>query len=213
MAKLEEIKYLVEEGETKKIATNVQEALDEGIAAEDILQIMIDSMRVIGDKFSTGDIYIPEMLMAAKAMTNGLDVLKPLLAASDSTTSLGTCVIGTVEGDLHDIGKNLVSVMLESVGFDIVDLGVDVPTTRWIEAIKEHQNVTLVACSALLTTTFPGMKETVRAMKDSGLSGFKVIIGGASVNQKLADDIGADGYSEDAGSAAVKAVELVSSMQ
>jgi methanogenic corrinoid protein MtbC1 len=212
MANLEEIKQLVEDGETKLISGIVQEALDEGNTAEDILQAMIDSMRVIGDKFSAGDIYIPEMLMAAKAMTKGLDVLKPHLAG-DSTNSLGTCIIGTVEGDLHDIGKSLVSVMLESVGFDIVNLGVDVPISRWIEAIKEHQNVTLVACSALLTTTMPAMREAVREIKDSGQTGFKVIIGGASVTQKFADEIGADGYSEDAGSAAVKAVELVSSLQ
>jgi methanogenic corrinoid protein MtbC1 len=212
MANLEEIKQLVEDGETKLISGIVQEALDEGNTAEDILQAMIDSMRIIGDKFSAGDIYIPEMLMAAKAMTKGLDVLKPHLAG-DSTNSLGTCIIGTVEGDLHDIGKSLVSVMLESVGFDIVNLGVDVPTSRWIEAIKEHQNVTLVACSALLTTTMPAMREAVREIKDSGQTGFKVIIGGASVTQKFADEIGADGYSEDAGSAAVKAVELVSSLQ
>jgi methanogenic corrinoid protein MtbC1 len=212
MANLEEIKQLVEDGETKLISGIVQEALDEGNTAEDILQAMIDSMRVIGDKFSAGDIYIPEMLIAAKAMTKGLDVLKPHLAG-DSTNSLGTCIIGTVEGDLHDIGKSLVSVMLESVGFDIVNLGVDVPTSRWIEAIKEHQNVTLVACSALLTTTMPAMREAVRVIKDSGRSGFKVIIGGAAVTQKFADEIGADGYSEDAGSAAVKAVELVSSLQ
>lgn len=211
MANLEEIKQLVEDGETKLISGIVQEALDGGRSAEDILQAMIDSMRVIGDKFSEGDIYIPEMLMAAKAMTKGLDVLKPHLAG-DSTNSLGTCIIGTVEGDLHDIGKNIVSVMLESVGFDIVNLGVDVHTARWIGAIQEHQNVTLVGCSGLLTTTMPAMRETVRAIKDSGLSGFKVIIGGASVNQKLADEIGADGYAEDAGSAAVLAVELVSSL-
>lgn len=211
MAKLEEIKATVEAGRPKLIPGLVQEALDEGSTADAILQAMIDSMGVIGDKFSAGEIFIPEMLMAAKAMAKGVDVLKPLLAGS-STSSLGTCIIGTVEGDLHDIGKNLVSVMIESAGFSIVDLGVDVPTARWLEAIKENQNVTLVACSGLLTTTMPAMKEAVRAIKGSGLNGFKVIVGGAPVTQEYADAIGADGFSEDAGSAAVKAVELVKSM-
>lgn len=212
MAKLEVVKAMVEEGNTKLVSELVQEALDEGNTAEDILQAMIDAMSVVGDRFSTGEIFIPEMLMAAKAMSEGMDILKPLLVSSSSTNALGTCIIGTVEGDLHDIGKNLVSVMIESAGFQIVDLGVDVPTARWIEAIKESQNVTLVACSGLLTTTMPAMKETVQTIKGSGLNGLKVIVGGAPVTQEYANAIGADGYSADAGSAAVKAVELVKSM-
>lgn len=211
MAKIQEIKTLIEDGETKEITGVVEEALHGGSTAEEILQAMIDAMGVVGEKFSIGEIFIPEMLMAAKAMSNGVEVLKPLLIKSGAN-SLGTCVIGTVEGDLHDIGKNLVAIMIESSGFHIVDLGVDVPNAKWVDTVKANQDVTLVACSGLLTTTMPAMREAVKTLKDSGLSGFKVIVGGASVTQKFANEIGADGYSEDAGAAAVKAVELVKPM-
>jgi len=135
-------------------------------------------------------------------------VLKPLMAG-DNASSLGTCIIGTVAGDLHDIGKNLVTMMIESAGFTVVDLGVDVPADRFVEAIKENENVTLVACSGLLTTTMPALKEAVETIKASGLTGFKVIVGGAPVTPEYAAEIGADGYAPDAGSAAVKAKELV----
>ena len=209
MAKIDEIKAMVEAGRTKLVPGLVQEALAEGHAAQDILQAMVDSMGVVGDKFSAGDIFVPEMLMAAKAMGKGVDILKPLMVG-DSISSLGTCIIGTVAGDLHDIGKNLVAMMIESAGFTVVDLGVDVSANRWVEAIKGYPNVTLVACSGLLTTTMPAMKEAVQTIKSSGLSGFKVIVGGAPVTQAYADEIGADAYASDAGSAAVKAKELVS---
>lgn len=208
MTKIEEIKAMVEDGKTKLIPGLVQGALDEGNAAGDILQAMVEAMGIIGDKFSTGEVYVPEMLMAARAMSKGVEVLKPLLAG-DSSLSLGTCVIGTVQGDLHDIGKNLVAMMIGSAGFNLVDLGVDVPAQKFIDAIKENQNVTLVACSGLLTTTMPAMKETVQTIKASGLTGFKIIVGGAPVNQDMANEIGADGFAPDAGSAAVKAKELV----
>lgn len=208
MAKIEEVKAKVEAGKAKLVPGLVQEALDEGSAAGDILQAMIDSMSVVGDKFSAGEVFVPEMLMAAKAMSKGVDVLKPLLAGN-SESSLGTCVIGTVQGDLHDIGKNLVTMMLESAGFKMVDLGVDVSAEKFLNAVKEHENVTLVACSGLLTTTMPAMKATVQTLKNSGLTGFKVIVGGAPVTQQMADECGADGFAPDAGSAAVKAKELV----
>ncbi|NTW70966.1 MAG: cobalamin-binding protein [Eubacteriaceae bacterium] len=207
MSKILEVKAKVEAGKTKLIAGLVQEALDEGIKAEDILQAMVDSMGVVGDKFSTGEIFVPEMLIAAKAMAKGVEVLKPLMA-SDSASSLGTCIIGTVAGDLHDIGKNLVSMMVESAGFKMVDLGVDVPAQKFVDAIKENENVTLVACSGLLTTTMPALKEAVETIKASGLA-VKVIVGGAPVTPEYAAEIGADGYAPDAGSAAVKAKELV----
>ncbi|MDR3599871.1 MAG: corrinoid protein [Desulfosporosinus sp.] len=208
MTKIEEVKAKVEAGKAKLVPGLVQEALDEGNAVGDILQAMIASMGVVGDKFSVGEIFVPEMLMAAKAMSKGVAVLKPLLAGT-STASFGTCVIGTVQGDLHDIGKNLVAMMIESAGFKIVDLGVDVSTEKFINAIKENENVTLVACSGLLTTTMSAMKETVQTLKTSGLTGFKVIVGGAPVTQAMADEIGADGFAPDAGSAVVKAKELV----
>ncbi|WP_419660963.1 MttC2: trimethylamine corrinoid protein 1 [Desulfosarcina variabilis str. Montpellier] len=208
MSKVEEVKAHVEKGKTKLISGLVQAALDEGDAAMDILQAMVDAMSVVGEKFSAGEIFVPEMLIAAKAMSNGVDVLKPLLAGGPSK-SLGTCVIGTVQGDLHDIGKNLVAMMVESTGFDIVDLGVDVPADKFIDAVKTNENVKLVACSGLLTTTMPAMKDTVAALKSSGLTGFKVIVGGAPVTEAFATEIGADAYAPDAGSAAVKAKELV----
>ncbi|MDP2844188.1 MAG: B12-binding domain-containing protein, partial [Acetobacterium sp.] len=158
MSKIQEVKAKVEIGKTKLIPGLVQEALDEGNAPGEILQAMVDSMSVVGEKFSAGEIFVPEMLIAAKAMSKGVDVLRPLLAG-DNSASLGTCVIGTVAGDLHDIGKNLVSMMIESAGFTIVDLGVDVPAEGFVNAIKENENVTLVACSGLLTTTMPALKE------------------------------------------------------
>ncbi|ACL19167.1 cobalamin B12-binding domain protein [Desulfitobacterium hafniense DCB-2] len=208
MAKVNEVKISVEMGKTKIVPGLVQAALDEGNTAKELLQAMVDSMSVVGDKFSAGEIYVPEMLLAAKAMAKGVEVLKPHLTG-DASASLGTCVIGTVAGDLHDIGKNLVGMMIESAGFDMVDLGVDVPASKWVEAIKENGNVTLVACSGLLTTTMPALKEAVQTIKESGLTGFKIIVGGAPVTQAYANEIGADGYAGDAGSAAIKAKELV----
>ena len=207
MSKIQEVKEKVEIGKTKLVAGLVQEALDEGNAPGEILQAMVDSMSVVGEKFSSGEIFVPEMLIAAKAMAKGVDVLRPLMAG-DTSASLGTCIIGTVAGDLHDIGKNLVSMMIESAGFTMVDLGVDVPAERFVEAIKENENVTLVACSGLLTTTMPALKEAVQTIKASGLN-IKVIVGGAPVTPEYAAEIGADGFAPDAGSAAVKAKEMV----
>jgi methanogenic corrinoid protein MtbC1 len=209
MSKIEEVKANVEIGKPKIVPGLVQEALEEGTAAMDILQVMVDAMRVVGDKFSAGEIFVPEMLIAAKAMSKGVEVLKPHLAG-EASTSLGTCVIGTVQGDLHDIGKNLVAMMVESAGFDVVDLGVDVPADKFIEAAKTNANVKLVACSGLLTTTMPAMENTVAAIKASGLNGVKVMVGGAPVTEEFAAQIGADAYALDAGSAAVKAKQLVS---
>jgi methanogenic corrinoid protein MtbC1 len=208
MSKIEDVRANVEIGKTKLVPLLVQEALDEGNSAIDILQAMVDGMGVVGDKFSTGEIFVPEMLIAAKAMSKGVEVLKPHLAG-EASTSLGTCVIGTVQGDLHDIGKNLVAMMVESAGFTVVDLGVDVPAEKFINAIKENSAVNLVACSGLLSTTMPAMKATVAALKSCGLAGFKVMVGGAPVTREFATEIGADAYAPDAGSAAVMAKELV----
>ncbi|AOT71231.1 corrinoid protein [Geosporobacter ferrireducens] len=211
MSKLQEVKAQVEAGKTKLVPGLVQEALSEGCSATDVLNAMVEGMGVVGEKFSTGEIFVPEMLVAAKAMAKGVEVLKPHLAGA-GTSSLGTCVIGTVAGDLHDIGKNLVSMMIESAGFNVVDLGVDVPVQKFVDAIKENDNVKIVACSGLLTTTMPALKETVAAIKNSGLTGFRVMVGGAPVTPEYAAEIGADGYSPDAGSAAIKAKELVAVM-
>ena len=211
MSKIEEVKATVEAGKAKLVPVLVQEALDEGNGVQDILQAMIASMRIVGEKFSTGEIFVPEMLMAAKAMSKGVDVLKPLLAGEGAPT-LGTCIIGTVEGDLHDIGKNLVAMMIESAGFEVVDLGVDVSRAKFHEAIKNNKNVTIVALAGLLTTTMPALEKTVKMLKASGLTGFKVIVGGAPVTAEYAAAIGADGFAPDAGSAAKKAVELAESL-
>ena len=207
MSKIEDVKGLVETGKSKKVAATVQEALDAGDKAQDILDAMVASMGVVGDKFSAGEIFVPEMLIAAKAMSKGVEVLKPVMAG-DTSNSLGTCIMGTVAGDLHDIGKNLVIMMLESSGFDMVDLGVDVPAAKFVEAIKENNNVVLVACSGLLTTTMPALKEAVQTIK-AACPEMKVIVGGAPVTQEYADEIGADGYAPDAGSSAVKAKEVI----
>jgi len=208
MSKIEDIKLMVEKGKTKIIAQTVNEAIIEGIEPDKILKVMVEAMDIIGDKFSSGKIFIPEMLISAKTMSIGVNMIKPYLM-SDEIDSFGTCVIGTVTGDLHDIGKNLVAMMLESKGFNIVDLGVDVPSDKFIEAIKKNKNVTLVAVSGLLSTTMYALKESVQKIRESGLDGFKIIVGGAPVTQEFADEIGADGFAPDAGSAAVKAVELV----
>jgi len=207
MSKIEEVKVLVETGKSKKMAAAVQEALDAGDQTKDILDAMIASMGVVGDKFSAGEIFVPEMLIAAKAMSKGVEVLKPLMAG-DSASSLGSCIIGTVAGDLHDIGKNLVTMMIESAGFTVVDLGVDVPAEKFVEAIKENENVTLVACSGLLSTTMLALKEAVQTIK-AAYPDMKVIVGGAPVTQEYANEIGADGYAPDAGSSASKAKELI----
>jgi len=207
MSKIEEVKAKVQAGKAKLVPGLVQEALNEGSAPREILQAMIDSLGVVGDLFSKGDVFVPEMLMAAKAMSKGVEVLKPHLVG-DSVSSLGTCIIGTVEGDLHDIGKNLVKMMLESAGFNMVDLGVDVSAAKFIDAIKENENVTLVACSGLLTSTMTAMRATIKTIKASGLT-VKVMVGGAPVTAEFAAEIGADGFAPDAGSAAIRAKELV----
>ncbi len=208
MSKLLMIKENVLKGKTKLTVNLVKEALDEGLEAQDILNAMVDAMEEIGENFSKGEIFVSEMLVSAKAMQRGVEILKPKLS-SDNSSNLGKCIIGTVAGDMHDIGKNLVAMMIESVGFEMIDLGVDVPKEKFINTIKENSDVKLVALSSLLTTTMPAMGETVKAIKESGLTGFKVIVGGAPITQDFANKIGADAYSIDAGAASQKAKELV----
>ena len=206
MAKLDELKVAVEKGKAKLVPGLVQATLDEGTAPVDALNAMIDSMGVVGENFKNGTIFVPEMLIAAKAMKKGVEVLKPLLA-SGAAGALGKVVIGTVAGDLHDIGKNLVAMMIESAGFEVVDLGVDVPVEKFVAAAEE-EGVSIVACSALLTTTMPALEATVAALKASGKD-YKVMIGGAPITQEFADKVGADAYTPDAATAAKKAKELV----
>ena len=205
---IEKVYDLVSRGKAKLTPAAVQEAIDAGFAAEDILNKMISAMDVVGEKFKTGEIFVPEMLIAAKAMKKGVEVLKPHLAAG-AAGALGKVVIGTVAGDLHDIGKNLVAMMIESAGFEVIDLGVDVPVEKFVEAAQDA-DVKIVACSALLTTTMPALEATVAALNAMGNRGaIKVMIGGAPITQEFADKVGADAYTPDAATAAKKAKELV----
>ena len=204
---IEKVYDLVSRGKAKLTPAAVQEAIDAGFAPEEVLNKMISAMDVVGEKFKTGEIFVPEMLIAAKAMKKGVEVLKPLLAAG-AAGALGKVVIGTVAGDLHDIGKNLVAMMIESAGFEVNDLGVDVPVEKFVEAAQDA-DVKIVACSALLTTTMPALEATVAALNAmSNRSAIKVMIGGAPITQEFADKVGADAYTPDAATAAKKAKEL-----
>jgi methanogenic corrinoid protein MtbC1 len=170
---------------------------------------MIAAMGTVGEKFQKAEVFVPEMLVAARTMKKGVEALKPKLGDAGSI-SLGKCIIGTVHGDLHDIGKNLVALMIESAGFEVIDLGVDVTTEAFLDAIKTNPDVKVVALSCLLTTTMPSLKEIAIAVKGSGAKGFKLIVGGAPITQEFAEQIGADGYSTDAAGAATLAKKLVS---
>ena len=205
---LDTVKELVVGGKLKKIEEAVQDALDDGATASEVLDSMMEAMDEVGGKFQRNEIYVPEMLVAAKTMQRGVGVLKPLLGGSGAA-KYGTYVIGTVAGDLHDIGKNLVAMMIEAAGFEIVDLGIDVPAEKFVEAVKEHPDCKVVGVSALLTTTMEAMRVTVKALIDAGLqSQVKIMVGGAPITQAFADEIGADCYTPDAASAATKAKEL-----
>lgn len=208
MQKIQDIASMVVRGKAKIVPKLVQDALDEGANADEILQAMIGAMSDVGEKFSSGEIFVPEMLVAAKAMGKGVEILKPILTA-EGGVSLGKTIIGTVSGDLHDIGKNLVAMMIESSGFEVIDLGVDVPAVKFIEAIERNPDVKVVALSALLTTTMPSMKETVKAIRESEFKGFKILVGGAPITKEFANEICADAYAQDAGSAAVTAKSIV----
>ena len=203
---IEKVYDLVSRGKAKLVGAAVQEAIDAGFAPEEVLNKMISAMDVVGEKFKNGEIFVPEMLIAAKAMKKGVEVLKPLLATG-AAGALGKVVIGTVAGDLHDIGKNLVAMMIESAGFEVIDLGVDVPVEKFVEAGAE-EGVKIVACSALLTTTMPALEATVAALKAAGKD-YKIMVGGAPISQEFADKVGADAYTPDAASAAKMAKELV----
>ncbi|WP_371818364.1 corrinoid protein [Pseudoflavonifractor sp. MSJ-30] len=209
MMSLENVHDLVVRGKAKLVPAAVQETLDEGVEASKILDTMISAMDVVGENFKNGTIFVPEMLIAAKAMKKGVEVLKPHLA-SGAAGALGKVIIGTVAGDLHDIGKNLVAMMIESAGFEVIDLGVDVPVEKFLAAYEENPGVKIVACSALLTTTMPALQETVTALNAAPWrKDVKVMVGGAPITQEFADKIGADAYTPDAASAAKKAKELV----
>ena len=192
-----------------KVLKLVQNGLDEGVAAKEILnQGLIAGMDVVGEKMENEDMFIPEVLMAAKVMSAAVRILKPLLAEEDMS-AMGRVIIGTVKGDLHDIGKNLVAMMLESAGFEVYNLGVDISPDKFVSEVNE-KNANMVCLSALLTTTMPMMKQTIDAVVESGLRDrVKIMVGGAPVTKNYANEIGADGYAPDAGSATKLAKALL----
>jgi 5-methyltetrahydrofolate--homocysteine methyltransferase len=198
---LQKIASNLYDGDDDAVAGLVQEALDQGLAPQDILSGgLIAGMDEVGKDFKAGELFVPEVLIAARAMHAGMGVLRPLLAESD-VPSAGKFVIGTVQGDLHDIGKNLVRMMIEGAGFETIDLGTDVKAEAFVEAVREHQP-RLVGMSALLTTTMVNMKGTIEALEEAGLrDSVKVMIGGAPVTAAFAEEIGADAYAPDAASA------------
>ena len=206
---LEAIYEAVLNGDAKTASTEAQVALDGGTSAEDILhQACIPAMSEVGRLFEIGEKFVPEMLIAARAMQSTVNILKPHLLEADIRV-LGKVVIGTVAGDLHDIGKNLVAMMLEGAGFEIIDLGTDVAPDKFVEAVREH-SPDIVGMSALLTTTMASMTATLEALTEAGLRDeVKVLVGGAPITQDFADKIGADGFAPDAGSASRIAKAMV----
>lgn len=209
MSVLTEISEALERGKRKQVVQLVKQALDEGMGPQQVLtEGLLPGMDRVGVKFRSNEIFVPEVLVAARAMSAGTEILKPLLAETGGV-SLGKAVIGTVKGDLHDIGKNLVKMMLEGKGIDVVDLGVDVSGEAFAQAAIEHE-AQLVCCSALLTTTMPAIGDVVKAIEDAGIRNkVKIMIGGAPVTQDFCDNIHADYYTADAASAAICAAELL----
>jgi corrinoid protein of di/trimethylamine methyltransferase len=196
-------------GKIDEVKELSQQALDQGASARDIIDKgLLAGMDVVGKRFKAGDMFIPEVLLCARCMHGAMDILKPLLAEGDSA-GVGTYVIGTVEGDLHDIGKNLVSMMLQGGGFEVVDLGTNITPQQFVDAVKEH-NPAILGLSALLTTTMPKMEETINALNEAGIRDqVKIMAGGAPVTQAFVDQIGADAYGANAASATEKAKELI----
>ena len=207
---LSQISEQLQKGKAKVVKQLVQEAIDAGISAQEILEKgLIAGMNVVGEKFRNNEIFVPEVLVAARALNMGSALLKPLLAA-DGVKASGKVCIGTVQGDLHDIGKNLVKMMMEGKGLEVVDLGTDVSAETFVNTAKE-QNCQIICCSALLTTTMPVMEEVVKAAEAAGIRDqVKIMIGGAPVTPEFCQQIGADAYTPDAASAADQAVSFCS---
>jgi 5-methyltetrahydrofolate--homocysteine methyltransferase len=207
MADLQALSDAIIKGDQNKSVEITKQALAEGVTAKTVLDDgLVAGMDTVGARFKKNEVYIPEVLIAARAMKMAMEVLEPELVKA-GVEPIGKLAIGTVQGDLHDIGKNLVSMMLKGAGFDVVDLGVDVGPEKFVEQAKA-KGIQLIGMSALLTTTMPGMEKTVAALKDAGLS-TKVIVGGAPVTQDYANKIGADGYAADAASAVDMAKSFV----
>ena len=208
MAILDEISLQLQEGKAKVVKQLVATAIEEGLSAQDILENgLLRGMGIIGEKFKNNEVFVPEVLVAARAMNMGVEVLKPLLQ-EEGVKSAGKVIIGTVKGDLHDIGKNLVRLMMEGKGLEVVDLGTDVLPETFVEAAIES-DCQVICCSALLTTTMNVMKDVVEAVEKAGLrSKVKIMVGGAPITQSFCDQIGADSYTPDATTAATQAVKF-----
>ena len=211
MSILNEISEFLQKGKANEVKDLAQKALDEGLKPKSILEEgLMPGMSIIGDKFKKNEVYVPEVLIAARAMNAGIAVLKPLMTDAD-VTNKGTVVLGTVKGDLHDIGKNLVKIMMEGKGMNVVDCGIDVSPEKFVGAAKEN-NADIIACSALLTTTMTEMENVVKAAEESGIRDkLAVLVGGAPVTQSFCDSIGADRYAPDAASAADEAIDAAAS--
>ena len=209
MAKYQDLADAIIKGDNVASKEITQKLLEQGINPVEVLnEGLIAGMDVVGKRFKANEMYIPEVLIAARAMHAAMDILKPLLAKSD-VPSRGTILIGTVEGDLHDIGKNLVIMMLEGAGFTVIDLGIDVPTEKFVEEVKKNK-AQILGLSALLTTTMPVMKDVIEAVRaDDEIENTRIMVGGAPLTQDYADSIGADGYAPDASSAVDLAKELL----
>lgn len=209
MSILNEISEALQKGNVRVVSEKTQEALNSGLEPNAVLTDgLIAGMNVIGVKFKNGEVYVPEVMMAAKAMGSGLTILKPKLEET-GVKPIGKVVLGTVKGDLHDIGKNLVSMMMVGAGLEVIDLGKDVSSEKFVAAVKEF-SPDIVALSALLTTTMPEQKKVIEALKEAGLrDGVKVMVGGAPVTDSFAKEIGADAYTPDAATAAEKARSFV----
>lgn len=207
MSVVENICESLMKGRAPEVKQLVEQALSEGVEPATILnEAMLKGMGTIGEKFKKNEVYVPEVLIAARAMKAGMEVLKPRLVDA-GVEPVGTAVIGTVKGDLHDIGKNLVGMMLEGAGFNVVDAGIDVSAEKFVEMVKQHQ-AQVLGISALLTTTMTNMKAVVDAVHEAGLT-VRVMVGGAPVTQAFCEEIGANGYAPDAASAATLAKELL----
>jgi corrinoid protein of di/trimethylamine methyltransferase len=208
-ALLEKIAERLIVGKIDEVKELSQQALDQGTSPRDIIDKgLLAGMDVVGKRFKAGDMFIPEVLLCARCMHGAMDILKPLLSEADAA-GVGIYVIGTVEGDLHDIGKNLVSMMLQGAGFEVIDLGTNIKPQQFVDAVREHKP-TILGLSALLTTTMPKMEETINALKEAGIRDqVKIMAGGAPVTQAFVDEIGADAYGANAASATEKAKELM----
>ena len=196
-------------GKIDEVKELSQQALDQGISPREIIDKgLLAGMEVVGKRFKAGDMFIPEVLLCARCMHGAMDILKPLLSEADAA-GVGIYLIGTVEGDLHDIGKNLVSMMLQGAGFEVIDMGTNITPQQFVDAVKGHKP-TILGLSALLTTTMPKMEETIKALKEAGIRDqVKIMAGGAPVTQAFVDEIGADAYGANAASATEKAKELM----